>query len=68
MSRLLEATTTLIAHQGLVVRHMSTHVGDQESASLVGVGAVDPLAIGVDERACDVLVREVQLPFSLVPS
>jgi len=61
MSRLLEATTTLIAHHGLVVRHMSTHVGDQESASLVGVGAVYPLAAGVDDGALDMVVGEVEL-------
>jgi len=61
MSRLLKAATTLITHHGLIVRHVGTNVGHQESASLVGVGAVDPLAVGIDDGALDVVVGEVEL-------
>jgi len=66
VSLLLESRTTLVADERSVLGHVDTDVRKQESASLVGVGAVDPLAVWVDERAGDVLVREVQLQISLV--
>lgn len=62
MRGLLKPTTANITNQGLVIRHMSADVREQESTLAgVGVGAVGPLAATIDEGARDVLVGQVQL-------
>jgi hypothetical protein len=58
---LFETFTTILANNGLVVRYMIADVRDKILVGAVGVVAVNPLALWVDNRALDMFYGKMGL-------
>jgi hypothetical protein len=58
---LLEALATIFTADGQVLGDVIADMGNQVLADLVGVSAVGPFAVGVDDRTLDMLIGQMEL-------